>query len=164
MGDPGVKAGRRILVVEDDLVIANAVSRRLVSEGFRVDAVHDGPDARPCGNVSGESAFPAWGRCGIRTTGYASSSSPTQRKPDPDRQPSRLRGAVYQLRPGTGRPGEDSEGAGQSGDVARCFAAAVGELQHDLRGVLPQADDLGPRTISTPSVRARSSSRCSVAL
>jgi len=34
--------GRRILVVEDDLVIADAVSRRLVSEGFQVDAVHDG--------------------------------------------------------------------------------------------------------------------------
>jgi DNA-binding response OmpR family regulator len=45
MGDPGVNAGRRILVVEDDLVIADAVSRRLVSEGFRVDAVHDGPAA-----------------------------------------------------------------------------------------------------------------------
>jgi hypothetical protein len=32
MGDPGVKAGRRILVVEDDLVIADADSRRLVSQ------------------------------------------------------------------------------------------------------------------------------------
>ena len=35
------RAGR-ILVVEDDLVIADAVARRLVSEGFQVDAVHDG--------------------------------------------------------------------------------------------------------------------------
>jgi DNA-binding response OmpR family regulator len=34
--------GRRILVVEDDLVIADAVARRLVSEGFQADAVHDG--------------------------------------------------------------------------------------------------------------------------
>jgi DNA-binding response OmpR family regulator len=42
MGDRGGTEGRRILVVEDDLVIADAVSRRLVSEGFRVDAVHDG--------------------------------------------------------------------------------------------------------------------------
>lgn len=42
MGDPNGTEGRRILVVEDDLVIADAVSRRLVSEGFRVDAVHDG--------------------------------------------------------------------------------------------------------------------------
>jgi DNA-binding response OmpR family regulator len=37
--------GLRILVVEDDRVIADAVTRRLVSEGFRVDAVHDGPAA-----------------------------------------------------------------------------------------------------------------------
>jgi DNA-binding response OmpR family regulator len=37
--------GPRILVVEDDRVIADAVSRRLVSEGFRVDVVHDGPAA-----------------------------------------------------------------------------------------------------------------------
>ena len=29
-------------MVEDDLVIADAVARRLVSEGFQVDAVHDG--------------------------------------------------------------------------------------------------------------------------
>ena len=42
MGDPDGTEGRRILVVEDDRVIADAVSRRLVSEGFRVDAVHDG--------------------------------------------------------------------------------------------------------------------------
>jgi DNA-binding response OmpR family regulator len=38
-------AGPRLLVVEDDRVIADAVSRRLVSEGFLVDAVHDGPAA-----------------------------------------------------------------------------------------------------------------------
>jgi DNA-binding response OmpR family regulator len=42
MGDPDVTVARRILVVEDDLVIADAVARRLVSEGFQVDAVHDG--------------------------------------------------------------------------------------------------------------------------
>jgi DNA-binding response OmpR family regulator len=42
MGDPNGTEGRRILVVEDDLVIADAVARRLVSEGFRVDTVHDG--------------------------------------------------------------------------------------------------------------------------
>jgi DNA-binding response OmpR family regulator len=42
MGDPDSTAGPRILVVEDDLVIADAVARRLISEGFRVDAVHDG--------------------------------------------------------------------------------------------------------------------------
>ena len=42
MSDPGAAVGRRILVVEDDLVIADAVSRRLISEGFEVDAVHDG--------------------------------------------------------------------------------------------------------------------------
>jgi DNA-binding response OmpR family regulator len=34
--------GPWILVVEDDRVIADAVARRLVSEGFRVDVVHDG--------------------------------------------------------------------------------------------------------------------------
>ncbi len=34
--------GARILVVEDDRAIADAVTRRLVSEGFEVDAVHDG--------------------------------------------------------------------------------------------------------------------------
>jgi DNA-binding response OmpR family regulator len=45
VSDPGAAAVRRILVVEDDLVIADAVSRRLVSEGFQVDAVHDGPAA-----------------------------------------------------------------------------------------------------------------------
>jgi DNA-binding response OmpR family regulator len=32
----------RILVVEDDRVIADAIARRLISEGFQVDAVHDG--------------------------------------------------------------------------------------------------------------------------
>src|SRR3954453_16962926 len=42
---PGQAEERRILLVEDDLVIADAVSRRLISEGFRVDAVHDGRDA-----------------------------------------------------------------------------------------------------------------------
>lgn len=45
MGDPDANAGRRILVVEDDLVIADAVARRLISEGFQVDAVHNGPAA-----------------------------------------------------------------------------------------------------------------------
>ena len=39
------RARRRILVVEDDRVIADAVARRLVSEGYHVDAVHDGPAA-----------------------------------------------------------------------------------------------------------------------
>jgi DNA-binding response OmpR family regulator len=33
---------QRILVVEDDRVIADAVARRLTSEGFAVDTVHDG--------------------------------------------------------------------------------------------------------------------------
>ncbi len=42
MSDPDGTAVRRILVVEDDVVIADAISRRLVSEGFQVDAVHDG--------------------------------------------------------------------------------------------------------------------------
>jgi CheY-like chemotaxis protein len=32
----------RLLVVEDDRVIADAVTRRLASEGFSVDTVHDG--------------------------------------------------------------------------------------------------------------------------
>jgi DNA-binding response OmpR family regulator len=40
-----VGEAQRILVVEDDRVIADAVARRLVSEGFEVDAVHDGPAA-----------------------------------------------------------------------------------------------------------------------
>ena len=35
-------AGRRVLVVEDDTAIADAVRRRLLSEGYRVDVVHDG--------------------------------------------------------------------------------------------------------------------------
>ncbi|GAA3598267.1 response regulator transcription factor [Kineosporia mesophila] len=33
---------QRVLVVEDDLVIADAVARRLKKEGFAVDVVHDG--------------------------------------------------------------------------------------------------------------------------
>jgi DNA-binding response OmpR family regulator len=44
MRAPG-PAKQRLLVVEADLVIADAVLRRLVSEGFAVDAVHDGPAA-----------------------------------------------------------------------------------------------------------------------
>ncbi|MFI7587557.1 response regulator transcription factor [Spongisporangium articulatum] len=36
---------QRILVVEDDRVIADAITRRLSSEGFAVDAVHDGLSA-----------------------------------------------------------------------------------------------------------------------
>jgi DNA-binding response OmpR family regulator len=40
-----VVEGSRILVVEDDRMIADAVTRRLVSEGFQVHAVHDGPAA-----------------------------------------------------------------------------------------------------------------------
>jgi DNA-binding response OmpR family regulator len=36
---------RRLLVVEDDRAIADAVVRRLRSEGYAVDAVHDGPAA-----------------------------------------------------------------------------------------------------------------------
>jgi len=35
-------AAHRILVVEDDRVIADAVTRRLTGEGFAVDTVHDG--------------------------------------------------------------------------------------------------------------------------
>jgi len=34
--------GRRLLVVEDDRAIADAVVRRLASEGYQVDVVHDG--------------------------------------------------------------------------------------------------------------------------
>jgi len=41
---PG-RRGRRLLVVEDDRAIADAVVRRLVSEGYAVDAAHDGPAA-----------------------------------------------------------------------------------------------------------------------
>jgi DNA-binding response OmpR family regulator len=36
---------RRLLVVEDDRVIAGAVVQRLASEGYQVDAVYDGPAA-----------------------------------------------------------------------------------------------------------------------
>jgi DNA-binding response OmpR family regulator len=36
---------RRLLVVEDDRAIADAVVRRLHSEGYQVDCVHDGPGA-----------------------------------------------------------------------------------------------------------------------
>jgi len=36
---------RRLLVVEDDRAIADAVVRRLASEGYRVDVAHDGPAA-----------------------------------------------------------------------------------------------------------------------
>ncbi len=34
--------GRRLLVVEDDRAIADAVARRLIGEGYAVDVVHDG--------------------------------------------------------------------------------------------------------------------------
>ena len=37
--------GRRILVVEDDQAIAEAVRARLASEGYDVAVVHDGPHA-----------------------------------------------------------------------------------------------------------------------
>lgn len=37
--------GRRVLVVEDDPAIADAVRRRLVSEGYAVEVVHDGRSA-----------------------------------------------------------------------------------------------------------------------
>ncbi|MBT0771603.1 response regulator transcription factor [Kineosporia sp. J2-2] len=36
---------QRVLVVEDDLVIADAIARRLEKEGFAVDVVHDGRTA-----------------------------------------------------------------------------------------------------------------------
>ena len=47
MTNPAERGGepRRLLVVEDDRAIADAVVRRLVSEGYAVDAVHDGPGA-----------------------------------------------------------------------------------------------------------------------
>jgi DNA-binding response OmpR family regulator len=38
-------AGRRLLVVEDDRVIAGAVVQRLRSEGYQVQAAYDGPSA-----------------------------------------------------------------------------------------------------------------------
>ena len=41
----GHRHGRRLLVVEDDRVIAGAVVQRLRSEGYQVDALHDGPGA-----------------------------------------------------------------------------------------------------------------------
>jgi DNA-binding response OmpR family regulator len=41
---PG-KAARRVLVVEDDHVIADAVRRRLIAEGYHAEAVHDGREA-----------------------------------------------------------------------------------------------------------------------
>ena len=43
--DPHQARPRRLLVVEDDRALADAVVRRLVSEGYRVDAAHDGPAA-----------------------------------------------------------------------------------------------------------------------
>ena len=39
------RSGTRLLVVEDDRVIADAVALRLRSEGFQTDVVHDGPAA-----------------------------------------------------------------------------------------------------------------------
>jgi len=46
-GGPPERGGglRRLLVVEDDPAIADAVVRRLRSEGYTVDAAHDGPAA-----------------------------------------------------------------------------------------------------------------------
>ena len=45
---PTPTAGR-LLVVEDDHAIADAIARRLVSAGYQVDTVHDGPAAvRAC--------------------------------------------------------------------------------------------------------------------
>ncbi|MGF1661862.1 MAG: response regulator transcription factor, partial [Kineosporiaceae bacterium] len=41
----GTPVRRRVLVVEDDPGIADAVARRLRSEGYDVDTVHDGPAA-----------------------------------------------------------------------------------------------------------------------
>jgi DNA-binding response OmpR family regulator len=41
----GFVSGRRILVVEDEEAIAEAVGARLSSEGYEVRVVHDGPDA-----------------------------------------------------------------------------------------------------------------------
>jgi DNA-binding response OmpR family regulator len=38
-------AGRRVLVVEDEVAIAEAVAARLRAEGFVVDLAHDGPGA-----------------------------------------------------------------------------------------------------------------------
>jgi len=35
----------RLLVVEDDLKVANLVQRSLIREGHAVDVVHTGPDA-----------------------------------------------------------------------------------------------------------------------
>jgi DNA-binding response OmpR family regulator len=37
--------GRRVLVVEDDLTIAESISARLAAEGFAVEVAHDGPAA-----------------------------------------------------------------------------------------------------------------------
>ncbi|HEV8419860.1 MAG TPA: response regulator transcription factor, partial [Actinomycetota bacterium] len=37
--------GKRILVVEDEVAIAEAVRARLASEGYEVRVVHDGPEA-----------------------------------------------------------------------------------------------------------------------
>lgn len=45
MTGEGEAGGARLLVVEDDRIIADAIVARLSSEGHRVDAVHDGPSA-----------------------------------------------------------------------------------------------------------------------
>jgi two-component system response regulator MprA len=37
--------GKTILVVEDEVAIAEAVRARLASEGYQVQVVHDGPEA-----------------------------------------------------------------------------------------------------------------------
>jgi len=41
----GMAEGRRILVVEDELTIAESVAARLRAEGFEVELAHDGPTA-----------------------------------------------------------------------------------------------------------------------
>jgi len=45
--------GRRVLVVEDDLTIAESISARLRAEGFAVEVAHDGP-AAVAADVDGE--------------------------------------------------------------------------------------------------------------
>ncbi|MFC5380964.1 response regulator transcription factor [Aquipuribacter nitratireducens] len=45
MGTSDAGGRRRVLVVEDDVAIADAVRRRLEAEGYDVDVTHDGRDA-----------------------------------------------------------------------------------------------------------------------
>ncbi|WP_225728015.1 MULTISPECIES: response regulator transcription factor [unclassified Nocardia] len=44
-GRPAATVARRILVVEDEVTIAESVAARLRAEGFTVDLAHDGPGA-----------------------------------------------------------------------------------------------------------------------